>query len=157
MANACKCRSAVAALVAALGASVIGAAANAADEQRVEVITVTAQKQEENIQTVPISVKALSSETLSTINADGMEDIVRLVPSASMTNLSRGGNNVQIRGLGSNIGNVGTVAIYNDGVIAPDRIASTGTFAEQDPAMYDIDRVEFLRGPQGTLYGEGSF
>ena len=143
-------------LCAALGALSVSTS-TLADEERVEVITVTAQKQEENIQTVPISVKALSSETLSTINADGMEDIVRLVPSASMTNLSRGGNNIQIRGLGSNIANVGTVAIYNDGVIAPDRIASAGTFAEQDPAMYDIDRVEFLRGPQGTLYGEGSF
>ncbi len=86
-----------------------------------------------------------------------LDDIVRLVPSLSMTDISRGGNNVQIRGLGSNVGNVGTVAIYNDGVISPSRIQSSGTFAEQDSALYDVERVEVLRGPQGTLYGEGSF
>ena len=76
------CRRAVAtALATALGTSGIGATAQA-DEERVEVITVTAQKQEENVQDVQVSVKALSSETLNMINADGLEDVVRLVPSA---------------------------------------------------------------------------
>ena len=122
-----------------------------------EVIVVTAQKREETLQSIPISVKALTSDVLETVNADSLDDIVRLVPSVSMTDLSRGGNNVQIRGLGSNVASVGTVAIFNDGVISSDRIQSSGTFAEQDSALYDVERVEVLRGPQGTLYGEGSF
>lgn len=120
-------------------------------------IIITAQKQEQSLQEVPISVRALSNEMLERIAADSLDEIVRQVPSLSMTDLSRGGNNVQIRGLGSNVANVGTVAIYNDGVISAGRIQSSGTFSEQDSALYDVERVEVLRGPQGTLYGEGSF
>src|SRR5262245_58334900 len=128
-------------------------------ERRVEFeeIIVTAQKVAQPLQDVPISVKALDSETLETLNANGLEDITRLVPSLTMTNISRGGNQVQIRGLGSNVASVGTVAIYNDGVISACRIQASGTFAEQDSVLYDVERVEVLRGPQGTLYGEGSF
>ena len=128
-------------------------------ERRVdfEEIIVTAQKVDQRIQDVPISIKAIDDETLETINADGLEDLTRLVPSLTMTNISRGGNQVQIRGLGSNVASVGTVAIYNDGVISASRIQSSGTFAEQDSVIYDVERVEVLRGPQGTLYGEGSF
>jgi outer membrane receptor protein involved in Fe transport len=122
-----------------------------------EEVIVTAQKREQSIQEIPISIKALMAETLATVNADSLDEITRLVPSLSMTDLSRGGNNVQIRGLGSNVGNVGTVAIFNDGVISAGRIQSSGTFAEQDSALYDVERIEVLRGPQGTLYGEGSF
>ena len=122
-----------------------------------EVIVVTAQKREESLQAVPISVRALSGETLDRVQADGLEDISTLVPSLSMASQNRGGSQVQIRGLGSNVGNVGTVAIYNDGVISASRTQSTGTFAERDAGLYDIERVEVLRGPQGTLYGEGSF
>jgi outer membrane receptor protein involved in Fe transport len=123
----------------------------------IEKVTVTAQKRKQRLQDVPISIKSLDGEELDKVNADGLEDVTRMVPSLTMTNISRGGNQVQIRGLGSNVGSVGTVAIYNDGVIASSRIQSSGTFAEQDSALYDIDRIEILRGPQGTLYGEGSF
>ena len=120
-------------------------------------VVITAQKEAQPLQSVPISVKAITAATLESINAESAEDYLRLVPSVAMTNLARGGNQIQIRGLGSNVGNVGTVAVYNDGVIAPNRIQAGGTFAEQDPALFDVERVEVLRGPQGTLYGEGSF
>jgi iron complex outermembrane recepter protein len=135
------------------------ASAPAEDNSRpIEKVTVTAQKRSQRLQDVPISIKAVDGETLDKLNADGLDDLTRLVPSLTMTNLSRGGNQVQIRGLGSNSpSSVGTVAIYNDGVISSSRIGSSGTFAEQDSAMYDIERIEVLRGPQGTLYGEGSF
>jgi iron complex outermembrane receptor protein len=141
---------------AAMGALWV-APAVAQDSELLDEIVVTAQKRAETQQTVPISIKAISGETLDKVNATGLEDIVRLVPSLAMTNNSRGGGQIQLRGLGSNVGNVGTVAIYRDGVISVTRIQSSGTFAESDPGTYDIERVEVLRGPQGTLYGEGSF
>ncbi|MEO2174336.1 MAG: TonB-dependent receptor [bacterium] len=128
-----------------------------AAEQEIEEVVVTAQKREQAVQSIPISIKVLLGDMLETVNADSLDDITRLVPSMSMTDLSRGGNNVQIRGLGSNVASVGTVAIYNDGIISANRIQSSGTFAEQDSALYDVERIEVLRGPQGTLYGEGSF
>jgi len=127
------------------------------DRQFAGEITVTAQKREEALIEIPISIKAITSDTIESINAQDLADIARLVPSMSMTDLSRGGNNVQIRGLGSNVGNVGTVALFNDGVISASRTQSNGTFAEQDSTLFDVERVEILRGPQGTLYGEGSF
>jgi len=120
-------------------------------------VTVTAQKREEELIDVPISVKAIPADTIEKINAQELADIARLVPSMSITDLQRGNNNVQIRGLGSNVGNVGTVALFNDGIISAMRSQTNGTFAEQDSALYDVERVEVLRGPQGTLYGEGSF
>ena len=127
-------------------------------ETEVEEVVVTAQKIQQSVQEIPISIKVLSAETLETTNADSLDDITRLVPSMSMAETGgRGRSNVQIRGLGSNVGSVGTTAIYNDGVIAASRIASSGTFTEQDSVLFDTDRVEVLRGPQGTLYGEGSF
>src|SRR5262245_22860442 len=143
-------------LLAVAGVGIAGPVFAAA-ENPIETITVTAQKEEQELQSVPISVKVITDQTLQEINADGLKDIVRLVPSLSMTDLSRGGNNVQIRGLGSNVASVGTVALYNDGVISANRIGSSGTFSEQDSALYDVNRVEVLRGPQGTLWGEGSF
>jgi len=130
---------------------------DAAGAEEPDVIVITAQKREEGLQDVPISVRALAGETLAQLGADSLEDVANLVPSLSIANLSRGGSQVQLRGLGSNVGNVGTVALYNDGVVAPTRIQSAGTFFERDAGLYDIERVEVLRGPQGTLYGEGSF
>lgn len=122
-----------------------------------EEILVTAQKREQALQEVPISLRVLSAGVLDTIGADRLESLTRVVPSLSITDFQRGSNNVQIRGLGSNVGNVGTVAIYNDGVISVNRLQANGIFAEQDTTLFDIERVEVLRGPQGTLYGEGSF
>lgn len=157
MSFAQRCWGSVGGVLCAVAGALLAGSARAAEENAVETITVTAQKQEQDLQTVPISVKVITDQTLSEINADGLKDIVRLVPSLSMTDLSRGGNNVQIRGLGSNVASVGTVALYNDGVIAANRIGSSGTFSEQDSGLYDVNRVEVLRGPQGTLWGEGSF
>ncbi len=146
----------LASVLAASAAATAFAAAAADQPTSVSELIVTAEKRSESLEKVPISVKAVTGATLDTIDAESAEDYLRMVPGVSMTNLARGGNQIQIRGLGSNVGNVGTVAVYNDGVVAPNRIQQSGTFSEEDPALFDIDRVEVLRGPQGTLYGEGS-
>lgn len=121
-----------------------------------EEVIVTAQKIEQRQQDVPISITSITSDTLEMINAERFEDFARLVPSLSFTDRQRGQNQVLIRGLGT-VNGVSTVAIYNDGIISASRIQGNGSFGEMDPTFYDVDRVEVLRGPQGTLYGEGSF
>ena len=121
-----------------------------------EEIVVTAQKMEQLEQEVPISIKTIDSSVLQLINAERFEDVARLVPSLSFTDRQRGQNQVLIRGLGT-VNGVSTVAILNDGVVSASRIGGNGSFGEMDPTFYDVNRVEVLRGPQGTLYGEGSF
>ncbi|MEE4218796.1 MAG: TonB-dependent receptor [Xanthomonadales bacterium] len=121
-----------------------------------EEVLVTAQKMEQREQEVPISIRSIDSRTLELINAERFEDMARLVPSLSFTDRQRGQNQVLIRGLGT-VSGVSTVAIYNDGVISGSRIQGAGSFGEMDPTFYDVNRVEVLRGPQGTLWGEGSF
>lgn len=137
-----------------LGLGVTGALAA---DQNIETVVVTAQKKSEKIEQTPISVKAITGEELNEINADSAADYLRSVPSVSMTSLgTRGGNQIQIRGLGSDVANVGTITIYNDGVVSPSQNQASGAYSEEDPGLYDIQDVEVLRGPQGTLYGEGS-
>jgi len=126
------------------------------DSMILEEVIVTAQKMEQRQQDVPISIKTIGSELLEMVNAERFEDMARMVPSLSFTDRQRGQNQVLIRGLGT-VNGVSTVAVYNDGVVSVSRIGSNGSFGEIDPSFYDIDRVEVMRGPQGTLYGEGSF
>src|SRR5690242_16108619 len=109
-------------LSAILLASTSIVAVDAVQAAGIETVIVTAEKKTESLEKVPISIKVVDADTLEKVQANGMQDISRLVPSLTMTSISRGGNQVQIRGLGSNIASVGTVALYNDGVISPTRI-----------------------------------
>src|SRR5262245_14916893 len=126
-------------------------AAIAAEERPTSLgeIMVTAQKRQERLQDVPISVKALTNETLEHMGADSFTDYARTVPSLMSSELGSGRNQIVIRGLSAPIG-VATVGFYLDGV------SSELPFENPDPKLFDIERIEILRGPQGTLYGAGA-
>ncbi len=144
-------------LLASASAFVLGTSGALAADQSIETVVVTAEKRAEPIEKTPISIKAISGAELNEINADSAADYLRSVPSVSITSQgNRGGNQIQIRGLGSDVSNVGTITIYNDGVVSPNQNQASGAYSEEDPGLYDIQDVEVLRGPQGTLYGEGS-
>lgn len=125
------------------------------DRQLGEVI-VTAQKRAQNVQDVPISITALSGETLAAAGASKFEDYALGVPGLSAVNLGPGQTQLSMRGVSQ--GAVGrdqpqnreTVGIYIDEM----PVAVNGF--NPDLRLIDIDRVEILRGPQGTLYGSGS-
>jgi outer membrane receptor protein involved in Fe transport len=129
-------------------------AADAAKAQAVTEVVVTAEKRSEAIMQVPSAVSAVTAEQLQTLKANGLEDYVHAVPSLSLTPGSQGTNQLSIRGVNSSIFTGPTVGIYLDetpigGTVAGDH--ANGLVPDLDPS--DLDRVEVLRGPQGTLYG----
>jgi len=119
-----------------------------------EEITVTAQKRSENLQDVSVAVTAFSGAQIDRFNLKDSSDLARNVPGLNMGQPAGPGNNPSIflRGIGLNDyspNNAGPVAVYIDDIY----ISSPGAQVFQ---VFDLERVEVLRGPQGTLYGRNT-
>lgn len=114
-----------------------------------EEVIVTAQKREENMQTVAVAVSAFSADTLRNTGMLNVEDLTRLTPGFTLTSYNPVTPQPYIRGIGSNPSDAGSdssVGVFIDEVYA-------GRAGGYSADMLDIERVEVLRGPQGTLYG----
>lgn len=112
-------------------------------------IIVTAERREQSLQDVPVSVTAFTAEMRQTIGLENLEDFANFTPGLSF---SASNDRVFIRGIGRQTNTNGSdpgVATYNDGVYD----AATSSASRSD---FFVDRVEILRGPQGTLYGRNS-
>jgi len=114
-----------------------------------EEIVITATKREARLQDVPLSVRALQGDDLIKIGAVDLEGYARTIPGIALDENGPGQNRVNIRGLAAVSGRASTVGYYIDEV-------SQSQNQQSDLELYDIRSVEILRGPQGTLYGEGS-
>jgi iron complex outermembrane recepter protein len=117
-------------------------------------VLVTATRREEALQRVPISVQAITGVQLDAAGVRVMSDIERLTPSLQINQDYGGGNEVAIRGIASNAG-ASTTGIYLDDTplqVINHYLANGELFA----TAFDLQRVEVLRGPQGTLFGAGS-
>jgi len=118
-----------------------------------EEIVVTAQKRKETLQKIPISVTALSASAIQKSHIQDYDDLSRAVPGLSFgSGGSEGLTNIEIRGISSTSGSA-TVGIYLDDVSITTKNFYDGA---AQPELWDIDRIEVLRGPQGTLYGASS-
>jgi iron complex outermembrane receptor protein len=119
----------------------------------VQEIIVTAQKRAENLQDVPVSVTALSAQALQDRHVADLLDLSNLAPGLQIKTDDTAANpRIFIRGVGLNDFNPATaspIGIYVDGVYVTSPLA-------QLASMYDLERVEVLRGPQGTLYGRNT-
>ena len=125
----------------------------------VQTIVVTAQKREEDLQDVPISVQALGQEGLEELNIDTFEDYLEQLPSVTAGGSGPGQSTIYIRGLASTTPNLTTagvaglapnVALYLD----EQPLAQPGR--NLDVYAADLNRIEVLSGPQGTLFGASS-
>jgi outer membrane receptor protein involved in Fe transport len=125
-----------------------------ADDEPAGEIVVTATRQEQRLSRVPISVAAISQQQADKQGVKTVDDVIRLTPGIS---INRGGNNtntVAIRGISSQAG-AATTGIYIDDV--PIQTRNLGyAYGSAYPLIFDLERVEVLRGPQGTLFGAGS-
>jgi iron complex outermembrane receptor protein len=127
------------------------AAGQEAKDTAIAEVVVTAQRRAENLQDVPLSVTALDATAIREAGFTNSLSIGDHVPNLEIKTFG-GVPNITIRGVGNNDFNsssVGPVSIYRDDVV----VASTGS---QIFALMDLDRIEVLRGPQGTLFGKNT-
>lgn len=142
--------------VAAALCCVPAAQAQTAADAGLQTVTVTAQKRKEDIRQVPLSVSVVSGENLQDNHISNFAELVGSVPNLSFSAASGAGaglSTLQLRGVSSQAGSA-TVSVYLDDVSLTTRnLYSQGT---AEPRFFDVDRLEVLRGPQGTLYGASS-
>lgn len=115
-------------------------------------IVVTAQRREESINDVPMSIQAFGEDTLDALRVDSVDDLQNVVPSFSVSQSYQGVPTYTLRGIGFNTINVSatsTVGTYVDEVAYPYPFMNSGP-------VFDIQRVEVLKGPQGTLFGRNT-
>jgi outer membrane receptor protein involved in Fe transport len=124
-----------------------------------EEIVVTAQRRTENIQNVPIAIQAFTNETLSQLNVTNFDDLIKYLPNVTASSAGPGQSQIYMRGLsvgdqgtqsGGSINGFPNVAIYLDD--------QSGQLPGRNLDVYaaDLERVEVLEGPQGTLFGAGA-
>ena len=137
------------------------AAADQNDEAQEQEVTsvgeviVTATRRAERLQDVPLSITTLSQDELTEKGIVGYEGLAYETPGVILNRASANFNNFTARGIATNgygANLQSTVAIYIDEL----PISSNGNSTILDPSLYDVERIEFLRGPQGTLFGSGS-
>lgn len=139
--------------LAAQQASETQAEASSADDGGLDDIIVTAQRREESLQDVPVAVTAFDAKALSTLRVTNVRDLTGLAPNLQVTAQGlQSTPNINIRGISSGTANNAVdpkVGIYIDGVYIGRTIGAVLDLA-------DIERVEVLRGPQGTLFGRNA-
>ncbi|HTV95410.1 MAG TPA: TonB-dependent receptor [Steroidobacteraceae bacterium] len=152
------CRWAFADQTGAAGADALDAPSadtGAGSATALQEIVVSANKRVEDIKDVPISITAISGADLLDKRIESYDDIARAVPGVNFNSVSgtEGTTNIEIRGVSSTSGSA-TTGLYIDDV----SITTKNFFYDgaANPRLFDLDRLEVLRGPQGTLYGDSS-
>jgi iron complex outermembrane receptor protein len=128
-----------------------------ADSLQLAPVVVTATKRATTVQTTPISILAVTGDQISSRGLVDLNSLAQSVPGLSMRDSGGPGETeFEMRGLNSAGGNTSVVGLYLDSV--PLSGSASGQLGRTviDPGLYDLERVEVLRGPQGTLYGSSS-
>jgi iron complex outermembrane recepter protein len=135
------------------------ATGGAAASEGIQEVVVTAQRREQSIQDVPITVQALTSETIKQLNVSNLDDFIKFMPNVTQATNGPGQGDIFLRGIstgggggqgGGTTGAIPQVAIYLD--------EQSGQMPGRNLDIYaaDLERIEVLEGPQGTLFGGGA-
>ena len=129
------------------------------EEGRIEEVIVTATYRETNLMDTAQAISAVTDSLVQDLGGQSMDDIFTMVPGLSMQGGINGENRFTVRGVTSQTGGTGyyltgaTIGVYLDGTPVT---AALGPDNQVSGTLFDIERVEVLKGPQGTLFGEGS-
>jgi outer membrane receptor protein involved in Fe transport len=126
--------------------------------KRLEEIVVTATKRAENLQDIPIAVQAMDAQMLQDLNIQGFEDWVKQAPNVNFSGRGPGQNAMYMRGItaGGGLYSSGRTESTSSVAFYVDEAAMTTTGRNIDVHLLDVQRIEILPGPQGTLYGQSS-
>jgi outer membrane receptor protein involved in Fe transport len=147
------------AVLAALGANVGVAVAADTDTGGIEEIVVTAQRRSESLQNVPITIQAITGDQLKSLNVTSFDDLLRFTPNVTFSGNGPGTGNIFIRGLssgGSGNQSQSTTAPFPNVALYLDDQSMQFPARNNDVYLVDMERVEILEGPQGTLFGGGA-
>ena len=128
-------------------------------EEELQEVIVTANRREENLQNVPMAVQVLTGETLAKLNVTTFDDFVKYLPAVTAHGVGPGQNNIYVRGLGtadSGVQASGWGGIFPNVAVYLDEQSAQLPGRNLDIYAADIDRIELLEGPQGTLFGAGA-
>src|SRR5215469_18397688 len=155
-----KISAAVAAILSApVPVMVFAADTSSTAGNELQEVIVTAQRRAENLQTVPITVTALTGETLSKLNVTTFDDYVKYLPNVTAQGLGPGQNNIYMRGLATGVTGIqgsGVVGSFPNVAIYLDDQSGQVPGRNLDIYAADLERIEVLEGPQGTLFGAGA-
>jgi iron complex outermembrane receptor protein len=134
-------------------------AAKVPAEGELQEVIVTADRREENPQNVPMTIQVLTGETLARLNATTFDDFVKYLPAVTAHGVGPGQNNIYVRGLATaavNIQGSGYVGGFPNVALYLDEQSAQLPNRNLDLYTADLDRIEILEGPQGTLFGAGA-
>ena len=161
-----KISAAVAAILSASSAGIVFAApadqaeqAEATAPTGLQEVTVTAQRRTENVQDVPITVQVLTGAALTQLNVTNFNDVLKYTPNVTYSGNGPGTGNIFMRGLGgigSGNQSQSTTAAFPNVALYLDDQSMQFPARNNDPYVVDLERIEVLEGPQGTLFGGGA-
>jgi iron complex outermembrane receptor protein len=131
-------------------------ASNSDNPESLGEIVVTAQKRVSTVQDTPISITAVSGADIQDRGITDLSTLAAATPGVSLKSNGPGQTELEMRGMTSSGGNSATVGFYLDDIPMTAPAGAQNGKVVIDPTLYDLNRIEVLRGPQGTLYGSGS-